>query len=353
LIIVKIGGSLIRGPEDFQRIQTRLNDVRPHGVIISALYGMTNLLESMVLATYQGKQEEKRKHFGEFAQRHLDLCSQLKIPTEKVQLLLDELESSLNNRIKVLIGPEYDFILSFGEKLSSQILTLVMGDYELRDAREFIVTDDNFSNASILDSETKKRFQLGQKDFEKPFITQGFIASTVDGLPTTLGREGSDYSATLFAKYLDASEVIIFKDVGGVYCHDPRILKNASIVEKLSFQEVQALTDSGCKVLYQKVLDPIIEGKINLSIRSINDVGSSTLIVPESIDRTFPIAFVFNNDTVTFIGDNLSKFKENISNQLMVIEEGNSFIKTVRPAVEDDLASYIFSTYLNDRDTQK
>jgi aspartate kinase len=166
----------------------------------------------------------------------------------------------------------YDQVVSYGELLSTRIVSAYLETIDLSnewvDIREQIITDKVFREA-ILDWKTtriniKKRFD----NYQKLYITQGFISGTTDGLTTTLGREGSDYTAAILANSLDAKAITIWKDVPGVLNADPRYFKNPVKIDKISYQEAIELAYYGAKIIHPKTIKPLQNKGIALFVKS-------------------------------------------------------------------------------------
>ncbi len=266
-------------------------------VVTSALSGVTNLLlEATERAAESGQADPQVA--DRIAMAHEAIINALLPPnrretvqrliTERVQAFLRLLEA-----IAVLgeVTPRaYDAIASLGERMSAPLFAEVLRardvPSEYVDAAEIIRTDANFRNAqpnfelSALLINSRLRPLLNAETV--PVVT-GFIGATEDGLTTTLGRGGSDYTAALLGAALQAREVNIYTDVNGVMSADPRIVPKARTLPRLSYREVAELAYFGAKVLHPKTIRPVIERGIPLRVRNtFNPKGDDTLIVPRS-----------------------------------------------------------------------
>ncbi len=266
-------------------------------VVTSALSGVTNLLlEATERAAESGQADPQVA--DRIAMAHEAIINALLPPnrretvqrliTERVQAFLRLLEA-----IAVLgeVTPRaYDAIASLGERMSAPLFAEVLRardvPSEYVDAAEIIRTDANFRNAqpnfelsaSLINSRLRPLLNA-----ETVPVVTGFIGATEDGLTTTLGRGGSDYTAALLGAALQAREVNIYTDVNGVMSADPRIVPKARTLPRLSYREVAELAYFGAKVLHPKTIRPVIERGIPLRVRNtFNPKGDDTLIVPRS-----------------------------------------------------------------------
>ena len=180
---------------------------------------------------------------------------------------------------------QYDQTVSFGEVLSTTIISAFLNDNgfknTLLDARDYIITDHNFRSANIDWDESRLRIQkLNNEHNEELLITQGFIASsTKPVVTTTLGREGSDYSAAIFANLLDAKEMTVWKDVDGIRNADPKRFPSSEKIPHLSYSEATELTFYGASVLHPKTTKPLQNKNIPLKVRSFIDASLPPTII--------------------------------------------------------------------------
>lgn len=185
-----------------------------------------------------------------------------------------------------------DAVLAVGEQLSVPMVTLALRDAGLSapfcDATALMVTDDTFGEANVREAATRDRVHHWYRSLESADVpvVAGFIGATADGKTTTLGFEGSDYSAALFARILDAECLTRYTDVDGLYSDDPRYNEAAERYDRLSMDEAYALTESGRLGMHPKTLRPLVEGAIPMQVRSIVEPsGTGTQIVPEGVEN--------------------------------------------------------------------
>ena len=193
-----------------------------------------------------------------------------------------------------------DQVVSFGEILSAKYVTSVLNEKGLKarfvDARELIKTDATFGNAQPIDSVTKKNIQKSFENNEGISVVTGFIASTLQGETTTLGRNGSNYTASLLANYLDAEEFQNFTHVDGIYTANPDLVSDAKKIERLSFNEANELANFGANILHAKTIIPLVEKNIPLRILNVfNPENQGTLITSEQTDEGIKSLSILDN----------------------------------------------------------
>ncbi|WP_136669041.1 bifunctional aspartate kinase/homoserine dehydrogenase I [Flavobacterium sp. H122] len=193
-----------------------------------------------------------------------------------------------------------DQIVSFGEILSAKYVTSILNGKGLKarfvDARELIKTDATFGNAQPIDAETEKNIKKAFEDYDGISIVTGFIASTLQGETTTLGRNGSNYTASLLANYLDAEEFQNFTHVDGIYTANPDLVSDAKKIERLSFNEANELANFGANILHAKTIIPLVEKNIPLRILNVfNPENKGTLITSEQTNEGIKSLSILDN----------------------------------------------------------
>ncbi len=218
---------------------------------------------------------------------------------------------------------EYDQVVAYGELWSTMIvaafLKTILPETEWIDIRENLLTDDRFRDANILWSESTNRL-LRVFDFtaSRIYVTQGFIGGTASGQTTTLGREGSDYTAAIIANILDAEMVVVWKDVPGILNADPKWLPEARKLDEISYKEAVEMTFSGAKVIHPKTIKPLHNKNIPLHVRSFLRSGEDgTIIKADAKLREVMPVFIRKEDQILIsilpkdfsfvMGDNLSR----------------------------------------------
>ncbi len=281
--VLKFGGSSVSNAENINKMADIIQQIKHKDrtlVVVSAFGGVTDaLLNSVVLAS-QGNEEYKDR-LQEIEKRHLEAVKSL-LPVAQQSSVLSLVKKSCNEMedicngvflLQELSSRTRDRMMSYGELLSSQIISAKLNatgcDNAWVDARLLIVTNSNFENAVVDFEITNKRihdyFSLSSKQL---FLVPGFIAADKDNVITTLGRGGSDYSASIFAAALDATVLEIWTDVSGMMTADPRLVNNAKIIPNVSYQEAMELSHFGAKVIYPPTIQPVMKKSIPVWIKS-------------------------------------------------------------------------------------
>jgi len=280
--VLKFGGSSVANADSIKRVIgiVKRNSKEDQLIIVtSALSGVTDLLEHSGNKAGAGDKEYK-KQLEEIEHRHLQLVRAL-LPLKEQSAILSELKLILNELddicqgiflLKEIFPSTHDYLLGFGERLASLILSGVLNvegvTNRLEDARKLIVTDENFGNAQVLYEKTYEKIRKKLTTNQQHVIVPGFIASSVTGKMTTLGRGGSDYTAALLAAALNAKALEIWTDVDGVMTADPRMVENAIPLQKLSYEEIMELSHFGARVVYPPTIQPIRQMGIPLWIKN-------------------------------------------------------------------------------------
>ena len=274
--IYKFGGASVRSAEGVRNLENIVKNADDQlVVVISAMGKMTNALELVVNSFFNHKSDTEA-----LIQRVVDyheeiICDLFGDSRASIDLLLGELYSDLreivSHKPSLSYDFEYDRIVSFGELISTTIVAAYLRqrglDAEWIDVRRCIITDNNYREGNV-------NMELSAKLCREAFlqkrlsITQGFLAGTVTNQTTTLGREGSDYTAAILANLLDAENVTIWKDVPGVMNADPKIYDDVQIIPVLSYKEAIELSYCGASVIHPKTVKPLQNKQIPLYVRS-------------------------------------------------------------------------------------
>ncbi len=244
-------------------------------VVISAMGKTTNALEKIVDSYLQNDSDLKGR-IEDLYQYHLTILKELfeneqhSIYT-KVRDLFSDLSTTLDRNKSRQYDYIYDQIVCYGELVSTTIISVYLNENELinnwLDARELIKTDASYRDAEV-DWERTQRIILDKINRNGLTITQGFIGSDTNNFTTTLGREGSDYTAGIFAYCLSADSVSIWKDVPGVLNGDPRVFENTQLLTHVSYSEAIELAFYGASVIHPKTIQPLQRKEIPLFVRS-------------------------------------------------------------------------------------
>jgi aspartate kinase len=322
--VFKFGGASVSTVE---RIENMAGIIKEHSneplmIIVSAMGKTTNALEKVVEAFYEGRAEEALQLFGAVKQSHLTTAKYLLVTTynNTLQVLVDfftEVEWLLHDKPVKEFDYYYDQVVCIGELLSSCIVSAYMNEKgianEWVDVRDVLKTDNNFREATVYWKDTKEnlsKLKIGEDT--SIYVTQGFIGSTYENESTTLGREGSDYTAAIFANLLSAESLTIWKDVEGVMSADPKEFPEATFISELSFNEVIEMAFYGAQVIHPKTIKPLQNKKIPLHVRSfINTSLPGTVISNKSVKNLPPIVIVktkqvlvhLNSQDFSFVGE--------------------------------------------------
>lgn len=327
---MKFGGTSLGNPE---RMRCAGEIIAAHAkraevvAVVSAMGGVTDMLIRAATEASKGDREHWRGARQELARKHREVADQLLSASEQATVLprLAEQLTNLENLcsgfslVREVTPRAMDTLSSLGEVMSATLLAAILRSSgtaaEAVDATELIVTDNSFGNASPLLDETNARTRQCLAPIRRrgaiPVVT-GFRGATRDGVCTTLGRGGSDYSATLVGAALDADEVWIWTDVDGVMSADPRLVPGARIIPEISYREAIELSFFGARVLHPKTIQPVMKKGIPVWIKnSFNPQCPGTRIVAVPTDRTpgvKALTSVSNADLVTISGKDTLSF---------------------------------------------
>ncbi|OOG69611.1 aspartate kinase [Algoriphagus sp. A40] len=281
-LIYKFGGASVKDSAAVKNLTEILrNRLRKNMVVVvSAMGKTTNSLESILSKKLNG--EDFSENSAILKLFHQEICRELFPEGHSVFPQLDNLFFHLNNLLEKKLSREnydefYDSIVGFGELVSSRIVAEYLCSQSLivlwQDAREVIHTDSDFRFAKIDWEKTRNSCQASWKPILEnfPILTQGFIGSDPKGRSTTLGREGSDFTAAILAKSLDAGSVTIWKDVPGVLNADPKLFPNTRKFEELGYREAAEMTYFGASVIHPKTIKPLANAGIPLFVKSFLD----------------------------------------------------------------------------------
>ena len=278
--VFKFGGASVKDSKSIKNI-TRILKLTGYNdtiIVISAMGKTTNALEFLVKDYMQGGSSHM-DILNKIKEDHLKIINDLFKKAKKSPYNdIVELTNELNNFLKINKSTDhsfiYDQVVCFGELISTKIISFYLElegikNYWL-DVRKCIKTDSYFRNAALNWNETGKLVKKETKN-KNTIITQGFIASDSKGYSTTLGREGSDYTAAIFAFILNSSSLTIWKDVPGVLNADPRYFKTTQLLKNISYREAIELAYYGASVIHPKTLQPLQQKRIPLFVKSFEN----------------------------------------------------------------------------------
>jgi len=331
--IYKFGGASVRDAAGVRNVLSVLRTMGTDqlGIVVSAMGKTTNALEA-VIASYESNDNRYLNLIDQLHEEHIAIVEDLKLPAEGIdeESLLRFRESDINKDLKAIVESLkgemlrnksrnysflYDQVVSHGELMSSKIVAAFLNACDIpvkwKDARQLIMTDNKYRDATVDWEHTEAQIQKHCAD--ELFITQGFIGSDENGFTTTLGREGSDYTAAILAYSLNASEVSIWKDVPGVLNADPRVFNNTVLLEQIPYDEAIELAFYGASVIHPKTLQPLQQKKIPLKVKSFlkplepgSTITSSKSLVPTTpcfIVRKNMVFLKISSRDFSFIGE--------------------------------------------------
>lgn len=279
--VFKFGGASISNVERIQNVGKILQSYKGEKIliIISAMGKTTNALEKVVDAFFEGRKDDALHLFGQVKEQHLNMLKFLttlhwKAAEDHLKDFFTEIEWLLHDKPVREYDYYYDQIVCSGELLSTAMMSDYLNEAGVAnhwiDVRDIVRTDDNFRDAGIDWEYTQQKVTTVVEPLFKThdvIITQGFIGATDENESTTLGREGSDYSAAIFANLLNAESQTIWKDVEGVMNADPKQFADATFLESLSYDEVIEMAYYGAQVIHPKTIKPLQNKNIPLHVR--------------------------------------------------------------------------------------
>lgn len=306
--VFKFGGASVNSVERIQNLAAIVERYRhePLVIIISAMGKTTNALEKVAEAFYSGKKEEALQLFDTVKQHHITTAKYLLVSgfnscLSQLSDFFTEIEWLLHDKPVREYDYYYDQVVCVGELLSTCVISHYLNEAGLTnewlDVRDIIRTDNNFRDAGIDWDITRERTITAlEEGGRQVFITQGFIGATADNESTTLGREGSDYTAAIFANILDAESLTIWKDVEGVMNADPKLFPGAQLISELSFTEVIEMAYYGAQVIHPKTIKPLQNKKIPLYVKCFLDPSLPGTMIHGKNSRDLPPIIVIKEN---------------------------------------------------------
>lgn len=315
MLVFKFGGASVRDAAAIENVASILSlyPGKKLTVVVSAMGKSTNKLEEIVEALETKNHKLFSGLVDELEEFHMDIMATL-FPERhfKIYQTIEELFEKLRSRYEAVFSEnksfEYDQVVSLGEVLSSQIVSayLIDQDFSVQwmDARKLIRTDHSYQEGKV---DWEKTEQLVRENMLPSFIdadillTQGFVGHTAEGFTTTLGREGSDYTAGILAYCSEAESVTIWKDVPGMLNADPKYFENTKKLEAISFKEAIELSYYGASVIHPKTIQPLQNRNIPLYVKSFLDPKSDGTVIQASSSQDHLIpSYIFKFDQALY-----------------------------------------------------
>ena len=315
--VLKFGGTSVANAQNIKLVlDIVINKAKQDKLVVavSAFSKVTDLLQ-LAAAKAASNDESFKEIVAEIEKKHLDAIKEL-IPISEQSSLLSHIKRIINHLETLLDGcfllgelspRTSDTILSFGELLSSYIIAEALKqnlkNTGYKDSRELIKTNNNYGKAAVNFEVTNKLIaDYFASNENQVVIIPGFISSTLDGINTTLGRGGSDYTAAIIAAAVDASELEIWTDVNGMYTANPKIVKQAQPIATISYQEAMELSHFGAKVLYPPTIQPVLRKSIPILIKNtFEPENEGTYISNKTGSNTNPVKGISHIDHITLI----------------------------------------------------
>ena len=309
--VYKFGGASVRSAEGVRNLKYIIEDQSELFIIISAMGKTTNALENILDLFYKGDKEGSLAAIAEVEAYHATIMDDLfgkGVVPASVQELFAALRQIVSEGVPAAREWEcwYDAVVSYGELISTSIISEFLRSEGVAnkwiDMRRTFVTDGNFKYANVDLIATKRLLEKAVAEAEETiYIGQGFIGATHTGETTTLGREGSDYSAAVVAHILEAESMSVWKDVDGVLNADPKVFKDAVKIDALNYLDTIELAYSGAQIIHPKTIKPLQNKNIPLYVRPFGDkTKPGTVINGEAEHCSLPI-MIYKRDQVFLI----------------------------------------------------
>lgn len=313
MIIFKFGGASVKNAENIKNVCNILKKFYQNHeivVVISAMDKTTNALEDLARFATKNLKEDTWNQLKKIQDFHYQIIDHLfgtdadTIKNEISPFFVD-LEAITKGILLLGDYPNrvWDKVMAFGELLSTKIISSYLNyvgiPNEWKDARNFIITDHQYRQADIIPSITTQKVKENFQNVKKGFlvITQGYIGSTPEGITTTLGREGSDYTASILGAILNAEKVVVWKDVAGIMSGDPKKFPDAQKIDYLSYEQAIEMTFYGATVIHPKTIKPLKNAHIPLEVKCFLDMeANGTWIgIPGHVNENIPIRIIKKN----------------------------------------------------------
>ncbi|MEM9546851.1 MAG: aspartate kinase [Bacteroidota bacterium] len=309
LKVYKFGGASVKDADGVTNVSNILMAHQKKGkilTVVSATGKTTNALE-VVVHSYFNRDGKANDHLQAIKDDHVTILKGLDIFNEEVASDISdtfvEIDWMIEDEVQDGYNYIYDQIVSVGELVSSKILYYKSKKLGLNvcwlDVRDVLITDNSYREAKVLWKNTQERMDQKVRSLFEHYdvvITQGFIGCSTENFNTTLGREGSDFTAGIFSYCLDAESLSIWKDVPGILTADPRLFENVTKIDRLDYREAIEMTYFGAKVIHPKTIKPLQNKNIPLYVRPFNDHDAEGTIITSNVDTVYPPVIVIDSN---------------------------------------------------------
>jgi len=308
--VYKFGGASVRSAEGIRNIFRIVSGVSDNlFIVISAMGKTTNAMEIVLDYFMKADHKASLTKLAEVEHYHYEIIEELFAQPETGKAALEPFFTELKTIITNGVGDDYDRwydrLVSYGEIFSTKIISAYLTESGIENAwldmRGLLVTDSNFREANVRMDESQIRLQKAV-NFSKNriYIGQGFIGANIKGHSTTLGREGSDYSAAVAGNLLNAESVTIWKDVPGILNADPRLFENTVHIPELTYLDAVELAYSGAQIIHPKTIKPLENKNIPLYVRPFGSPTEAGSVIKGTVDKPIdvPVLIVRKNQVL-------------------------------------------------------
>jgi len=297
--VYKFGGASVYSAEGIKNMAKIVSTVEDNlFIVVSAMGKTTNALEEVLDLFMKADHQGALNKLVNVDVYHDDIIADLFLDVELGINAVEPLFSELRKLISEGIGDDYDSwydkLVSYGELISTKIVSAYLQEFgidnTLLNMRDLIVTDSNFREANVRMNDSQNRLQQAVDFSQKRiYIGQGFIGANLKGDPTTLGREGSDYSAAVVGNLLDAESVTIWKDVPGILNADPRLFENTVKIPELTYLDAVELAYSGAQIIHPKTIKPLENKHIPLYVRPFGSPYEAGSVIKATTEKPIDV----------------------------------------------------------------
>ncbi|TDE06851.1 bifunctional aspartate kinase/homoserine dehydrogenase I [Flavobacterium sandaracinum] len=315
--VLKFGGTSVANAQNIKLVLNIVSDKAKEEKLIVVVSAFSKITDFLQLASQKAAagDESFKDILADIEKKHLDALKEL-IPVSEQSSLLSHIKRIINHLETLLDGcyllgelspRTSDTILSFGELLSSYIIAEALKqnlkNSSYKDSRELIKTNNHFGKAVVnFDVSNELIVDFFASNENQVVVMPGFIAASLDGINTTLGRGGSDYTAAILAGALDANDLEIWTDVNGMFTANPKIVKQAQPIAYISYQEAMELSHFGAKVLYPPTIQPVLRKNIPILIKNtFEPAADGTYISNQFFAQSNPVKGITHIDAITLI----------------------------------------------------
>ncbi|MBO5831178.1 MAG: aspartate kinase [Alistipes sp.] len=307
--VYKFGGASVKNGDGVRNLLDIVSGEEELFIIVSAMGKTTNALEKVFADMQQHDEAAAMEHIAESYAYHRAIIDDLMggdKPMAEVDTLFEQLRNIVRNTVYRASDAElwYDTIVAFGELVSTTIVSNYLNAHGVKnrwvDMRRAFLTEQRHKDANVNLEATEVRLKREIADSDvKVFVGQGFIGGAPDGTTTTLGREGSDYSAAIVANVLGAESMSVWKDVDGILNADPKIFPDARKIERLNYMDTIEMAYSGAQIIHPKTIKPLQQKNIPLYVRPFGNKHAAGSVITGDVERVYePIMIQKSNQVL-------------------------------------------------------